>query len=135
VAWSMFEGRNQEHLTADELRQLHDFVDELEWKISEHLYRSDTIIPEEDTDKKEVGDNREDNHETPITSEFTQETNDLDLRDGISSPSRDQGDRPRNRKCTETITACVIIKSTISCKPHSHSLFSSCRVSFSDKCG
>eukprot|EP00550_Attheya_septentrionalis_P006772 CAMPEP_0198295274 /NCGR_PEP_ID=MMETSP1449-20131203/26888_1 /TAXON_ID=420275 /ORGANISM="Attheya septentrionalis, Strain CCMP2084" /LENGTH=643 /DNA_ID=CAMNT_0043995529 /DNA_START=746 /DNA_END=2677 /DNA_ORIENTATION=+ len=97
VAWSMFEGRNQEHLTGDELGQLHDFVDELEWKISEHLNRSDSLIPEKNTDKNEVGDNRKDNQETPITSEFTQEKNDLDLSDGISSPRRDQGDRPRNQ--------------------------------------
>lgn len=38
VTWSMFEGRNQEHLTAEELRQLHEFVDELEWRISIHMY-------------------------------------------------------------------------------------------------
>jgi len=38
VAWSMFEGRNQEHLTHDELEQLKGFVDEIEWRISIHMY-------------------------------------------------------------------------------------------------
>jgi hypothetical protein len=38
TAWSMFEGRNQEHLTVAELEQLEDFVDEVELRISLHLY-------------------------------------------------------------------------------------------------
>jgi hypothetical protein len=37
-AWSMFEGRHQEHLTTNELRQLEDFVDEAEHRISLQLY-------------------------------------------------------------------------------------------------
>ena len=38
IAWSMFEGRNLEHLTLEELEQLDDFVDEIEWRISLHMY-------------------------------------------------------------------------------------------------
>lgn len=38
VAWSMYEGRNQEHLTQDELEQLTEFIDEIEWRISIHKY-------------------------------------------------------------------------------------------------
>jgi hypothetical protein len=37
-AWSMFEGRHQEHLTTKELRQLEDFVEEAEHRISLQLY-------------------------------------------------------------------------------------------------
>ena len=37
-AWSMFEGRNLEHLTRAEMEQLHSFVDELEWRISLRLH-------------------------------------------------------------------------------------------------
>lgn len=38
TAWSMFEGRHQEHLTVAELEQLEDFVDEVELRSSLHLY-------------------------------------------------------------------------------------------------
>jgi hypothetical protein len=38
TAWSMFEGRHQEHLTVAELEQLEDFVDEVELRNSLHLY-------------------------------------------------------------------------------------------------
>jgi hypothetical protein len=37
-AWSMFEGRHQEHLTTSELRQLEEFVEEAEYRISLQLY-------------------------------------------------------------------------------------------------
>jgi hypothetical protein len=37
-AWSMFEGRHQEHLTTSELRQLEDFVEEAEYRVSLQLY-------------------------------------------------------------------------------------------------
>lgn len=37
-AWCMFEGRNQEHLTKEELKQLGRFVEELEWRIALYLY-------------------------------------------------------------------------------------------------
>lgn len=38
VAWSMFEGRNQEHLTGEELSQLEDFVEELENRIGIQIF-------------------------------------------------------------------------------------------------
>ena len=38
ITWCMFEGRNQEHLTGQELRQLHDFLHQLELSISLHWY-------------------------------------------------------------------------------------------------
>lgn len=38
VAWSMFEGRHQEHLTSSEQEQLEDFVTEAELRISLFLY-------------------------------------------------------------------------------------------------
>ena len=42
-AWCMFEGRNQEHLTKEELRQLGSFVEELEWRISLYLHGEELI--------------------------------------------------------------------------------------------
>lgn len=41
LTWSMFEGRNQEHLTRDEIDQLHWMVRELEYCFSIHLYGVD----------------------------------------------------------------------------------------------
>lgn len=38
LTWSMFEGRNIEHLTQDETNQLRQFIDDLEYKISIELY-------------------------------------------------------------------------------------------------
>ncbi len=38
IAWSLFEGRHQEHLTDAELRQLERFVEEVEHRISLSLY-------------------------------------------------------------------------------------------------
>ena len=49
VCWSMFDGRNQEHLTLEEERELEDFIDELEMIVSLHLYgtKDETEIEEE----------------------------------------------------------------------------------------
>jgi hypothetical protein len=38
IAWSMFEGRHQEHLTEAELRQLEKFVEEVEYRFSLCIY-------------------------------------------------------------------------------------------------
>ena len=38
VCWAMFDGRNQEHLTTDELNDLEGYVDDLEYRISLQLY-------------------------------------------------------------------------------------------------
>eukprot|EP00531_Pseudo-nitzschia_arenysensis_P021406 CAMPEP_0116129250 /NCGR_PEP_ID=MMETSP0329-20121206/7827_1 /TAXON_ID=697910 /ORGANISM="Pseudo-nitzschia arenysensis, Strain B593" /LENGTH=854 /DNA_ID=CAMNT_0003623511 /DNA_START=204 /DNA_END=2764 /DNA_ORIENTATION=+ len=38
ICWAMFDGRNQEHLTTDELNDLEGFVDDLEYRISLQLY-------------------------------------------------------------------------------------------------
>jgi hypothetical protein len=47
--WSMFESRNQEHLTLQELDQREDFVDEIEWRISLQLFGAgDDEEPEEE---------------------------------------------------------------------------------------
>jgi hypothetical protein len=38
LCWSLFEGRNQEHLTGYELEQLEGFLEKLEERLSYHLY-------------------------------------------------------------------------------------------------
>jgi hypothetical protein len=60
LCWSMFEGRNQEHLTGDELRQLEGFLEDLEVRLSYHLFGEATeeeeSALEEDEPDKENGD-------------------------------------------------------------------------------
>mmetsp|Transcript_19693 Transcript_19693/g.29219 ORF Transcript_19693/g.29219 Transcript_19693/m.29219 type:complete len:793 (+) Transcript_19693:2-2380(+) len=46
ICWSMFEGRNLEHLTSQELNQLEAFVESLEKKISYELYGE--VVEEEE---------------------------------------------------------------------------------------
>jgi len=38
LCWAMFDGRNQEHLTTQEFQDLEGFVEDLEYRISLHLY-------------------------------------------------------------------------------------------------
>jgi hypothetical protein len=42
ICWAMFDGRNQEHLTTQELQDLEGFVEDLEYRISLHLYGEET---------------------------------------------------------------------------------------------
>lgn len=56
IAWSMFEGRHQEHLTESELRQLEWFVEEIQHRISLHMFGqvedgdNDSLADEDPTD-------------------------------------------------------------------------------------
>lgn len=52
LAWCMFEGRNQEHLTRAEARQLHNFVNDFEWVLSIHLHGVDLNADENRETKK-----------------------------------------------------------------------------------
>ena len=49
LCWSLFEGRNQEHLTGEELHQLGAFLEELEFRLSFQIYG------EEDDDDELAG--------------------------------------------------------------------------------
>jgi hypothetical protein len=42
ICWAMFDGRNQEHLTTQELQDLEFFVEDLEYRISLQLYGEET---------------------------------------------------------------------------------------------
>lgn len=60
IAWSMFEGRHQEHLTEAEQRQLERFVEEVEHRFSLHLYgvsldKCDALDNADTTDFPEEG--------------------------------------------------------------------------------
>ncbi|KAG7366814.1 hypothetical protein IV203_029484 [Nitzschia inconspicua] len=42
ICWAMFDGRNQEHLTTQELQDLESFVEDLEYRIALQLYGAET---------------------------------------------------------------------------------------------
>jgi len=57
LCWSLFEGRNQEHLTGDELEQRESFLEELEDRLSYHVYgqeeqQQQVVVIEEEQDKE-----------------------------------------------------------------------------------
>lgn len=63
ICWAMFDGRNQEHLTTQELQDLESFVEDLEYRISMYLYGEETasssnLILEEDSDRGGDDSNR-----------------------------------------------------------------------------
>jgi hypothetical protein len=56
LCWSMFEGRNQEHLTGQELEQLESFLDQVEELVSYQLYGEATDDAEEGEFEREDTD-------------------------------------------------------------------------------
>lgn len=56
ICWSFFDGRNQEHLTTDELNDLEAFVEDLEYRTSVQLYG---VIEDEDGNKALIFDSSE----------------------------------------------------------------------------
>ena len=87
MSWSLFEGRNIEHLTHEELHQLRGFVSDLEYKISIELYgarkegeesqgKNDTAAGKEEMEVDEIKTHREDG-KTSIATEEDGEDNAL----------------------------------------------------------
>jgi hypothetical protein len=62
LCWSMFDGRNQEHLTIEELEDLECFVEDLEYSISIHLHGTEEQS-ENENDLPERGFGRRANHQ------------------------------------------------------------------------
>ena len=50
ITWSMFEGRNQEHLTGEEMQQVDEFVEDLEYRLSVHLHGVNESDDKDDED-------------------------------------------------------------------------------------
>jgi len=68
VAWSMFEARNQEHLTHDELRQLDTFVEDYEWRLSIYLHGlSDESLINKPTESGSLNKLNQESHYTVLT--------------------------------------------------------------------
>ncbi len=106
LAWSMFEGRNQEHLTSEELAQLERFVEDLEWRIGIHLYG--VVTDDEDEEKEDDTDNDEKNDQmTELLNtppRFKDNSLDLGGKSDLASPSATRGFRPK--QSTSYLTEC-----------------------------
>ena len=89
LTWSLFEGRNIEHLTIDEMNQLKGFVSDLEYKISIELYGIGTTEEEErKVDSEEGGDKKRDGGIDDNDNSSTQKEK---LPDMIQCPSSPPG--------------------------------------------
>ena len=86
VCWAMFDGRNQEHLTTDELNDLEGFIEDLEYRISIQLYG----VAEEDENSK---------------NESSAENREQSLDDLVPNGSTCSYGFTRNRKRTLSDTA------------------------------
>jgi len=74
VAWSMFEGRHQEHLTVWELEQLEDFVDEVEHRISLVKYGAVDEDADDDAKEEEQGEYTDGNATKLVATDSTETT-------------------------------------------------------------
>jgi hypothetical protein len=83
LCWAMFDGRNQEHLTTQELNDLEGFVEDLEYRISIHLYGN--AVEEE---KEETGSMVSDGGEKDNT------TRDYDVTTNRNRTSSDDATAP-----------------------------------------
>lgn len=98
IAWSMFEGRNLEHLTLEELVQLDDFVDEIEWRISLHMYgveEEENVAGDEAKDAESYVDEMEE------TGSFPAGRVGIILKPNVHPTLRrnDRQPRPKQSKC------------------------------------
>ena len=128
ITWSMFEGRNQEHLTAEELAQLDDFVDEAEWCISLHMYgaeEEDKPVPIEE--KNEDGSQNEKMKETGPFPEADGVSTVLAAERNSTLHKKDRQPRPKQSKCPFDWIFVVIFRPQSNLMAHHHL---HCSVSF-----
>ena len=91
ICWSMFDGRNQEHLTLEELKELEGFVEDLEYFISLRLYS----VHEKDEDKsRSVAEHADD--KTSKSSELGKENSKTCTDNRRSSSSQSEVDSAQN---------------------------------------
>lgn len=103
-AWCMFEGRHQEHLTTDELRQLEEFVEEAEQRISLQLYGE-----AEDVDEVEEVDEWE-NLCGKVYPKNSKRQSRLNLEGSQRLPAWKSQVLPKPKMCTCSQYACMADK-------------------------
>ena len=95
VTWCVFEGRNQEHLTDEELDQLEDFIQHLEDRISTEFYgfgQDVTEVEEEDNNGASDTDTGIDTYADTDTDTGTDD-------ELLSRASRTNNPLPKKSKC------------------------------------
>jgi hypothetical protein len=121
IAWSMFEGRNLEHLTLEELEQLDDFVDEIEWRISLQMHgavedEGDELVDEENEHESESGQQDETGPFPAGTVPILKLKGTVPipavplLKPNVDPPLRrnDRQPRPKESKCLYIVSSCFI---------------------------
>ena len=88
ICWAMFDGRNQEHLTADELNDLEGFVEDLEYRISLQLYG---VAEEEESSFAVSTDDKAEQLQSELSAQKSPRIDDIMLN--------------RNRTLSDTATA------------------------------
>ncbi len=70
ICWSLFDGRNQEHLTTEELHDLECFLEDIEYRVSLQLYGQND---ENDENQGPQNDKEEDGNENDNPNEATED--------------------------------------------------------------
>lgn len=113
ICWSMFDGRNQEHLTTEELHDLECFLEDIEYRVSLQLY-GETDEPQIPLPVHEEDGNENDNPNEATEDRSCQSlwkgNRGLDDRDDDTISSEVTGSvsqrRPRPRKCKYIYNEC-----------------------------
>lgn len=110
LCWSMFDGRNQEHLTTHELHELECFLEDFEYRISQKLYGVEEDSDNLQGDKKNSGEYENgENHAAASTLDKSFEDSTLDksyeeddtlssTSDVVSSSTAHRRPRPKKSK-------------------------------------
>lgn len=113
ICWSMFDGRNQEHLTTEELHDLECFLEDIEYRVSLQLYGEN-----EENDVSQSA-NDEDGNENDNPNEFTddrvgsspskkvrriEDRDDDTLSSDFTGSLSQRRPRPQKSKCTRLRT-------------------------------
>jgi hypothetical protein len=88
--WCLFDGRNQEHLTLQEVIELEYYVDDFEYRISLHLYGSVTEDDYNDDNVNDENNNEQNNKNAPYGGDDDDDDDDDD-NNNDNDHDRDDG--------------------------------------------
>jgi hypothetical protein len=103
ICWSMFDGRNQEHLTTEELHDLECFLEDLEYRISFQVHGARQEKDASENDKENDTETRKSNalRERPVLQNLNQsyeEDDTLSSKSDFSSSTAQRRLLPRPKK-------------------------------------
>jgi hypothetical protein len=113
ICWAMFDGRNQEHLTTQELQDLESFVEDMEYRISLTLYGvvvdeddkdvSDTPLElVEEKDKEDITEGRDRENGRHVHADDGRSTRDCDCGDFENKEKEDERTLPRQGRTSSS---------------------------------